>query len=246
MLKAARRIVREVIEAIRRRLEDDIRRSLLGKLNRFRHSPLKVAQNLDWRGTLRCNLKHYDPNRKQIILQTVKFFSRLERRLPWHVILCIDQSGSMAGSVIHSAVMGGILAGLPSLQVSFVVFDTSVVDLTDHADDPVELLMSVHLGGGTNIGRAIGYCQTLVQNPLRTLLILISDFAEGASSSELLARCRQLHESGVTLLGLASLEDTHATAFYDVRMAEQLATNGMEIAALTPKRLAEWLAKKIV
>ena len=246
VLKAARRIVREVIEDIRRRLEDDIRRSLLGKLNRFRHSPLKVAQNLDWRGTLRCNLKHYDPNRKQIILQTVKFFSRLERRLPWHVILCIDQSGSMAGSVIHSAVMGGILAGLPSLQVSFVVFDTSVVDLTDHADDPVELLMSVQLGGGTNIGRAIGYCQTLVQNSLRTLLILISDFAEGASSSELLARCRQLHESGVTLLGLASLEDTHATAFYDVRIAEQLATNGMEIAALTPKRLAEWLAKKIV
>lgn len=245
VLQAARRIVREVVEDIRRRLENDIRQSLLGRLNRFQHSPLKVAQNLDWRGTLRHNLKHYDRDRSQIVVQTVKFFSRIERRLPWHVILCIDQSGSMADSVIHSAVMGGILAGLPSLQVSFVVFDTSVVDLTDHADDPVELLMSVQLGGGTNIGQAIGYCQTLVHNPLRTVLVLISDFAEGASPQILLTRCQQLHEAGVTLLGLASLEDSQAAAFYDVGMAEQLAARGMEIAALTPRRLAEWLAQKI-
>ena len=245
VLQAARRIVRAVVEDIRNRLENDIRRSLRGKLNRFRHSPLKVAQNLDWRGTLRRNLKHYDRDREQLVIQTVKFFSRIERRLPWHVILCIDQSGSMADSVIHSAVMGGILAGLPSLQVSFVVFDTSVVDLTDHADDPVELLMSVQLGGGTNIGQAIAYCQTRVHNPLRTVLVLISDFAEGASPRELLARCHQLHESGVTLLGLASLDDSQANAFYDVGMAEQLAANGMEIAALTPRRLAEWLAQKI-
>ncbi|MBE7382786.1 MAG: VWA domain-containing protein [Leptolyngbya sp. SIO1E4] len=245
VLQAARRIVRAVVEDIRNRLENDIRRSLRGKLNRFRHSPLKVAQNLDWRGTLRRNLKHYDRDREQLVIQTVKFFSRVERRLPWHVILCIDQSGSMADSVIHSAVMGGILAGLPSLQVSFVVFDTSVVDLTDHADDPVELLMSVQLGGGTNIGQAIAYCQTRVHNPLRTVLVLISDFAEGASPRELLARCHQLHESGVTLLGLASLDDSQANAFYDVGMAEQLAANGMEIAALTPRRLAEWLAQKI-
>ncbi|MEM8544002.1 MAG: VWA domain-containing protein [Cyanobacteria bacterium P01_H01_bin.119] len=245
VLQAARRIVREVVEDIRRRLENDIRRSLLGKLNRFQHSPLKVAQNLDWRGTLRQNLKHYDRDRQQIVIQSVKFFSRIERRLPWHVILCIDQSGSMADSVIHSAVMGGILAGLPSLKVSFVVFDTSVVDLTDQADDPVELLMSVQLGGGTNIGQALAYCQTLVQNPRRTALILISDFAEGASPHILLACCRQLHESGVTLLGLASLEDQQATAYYDVGMAEQLTAHGMEIAALTPRRLAEWLAQKM-
>ncbi|MBE9140261.1 VWA domain-containing protein [Nodosilinea sp. LEGE 07088] len=245
VLDAARRIVREVVEAIRQRLETDIRRSLIGKLNRFRHSPLKVAQNLDWRGTLRQNLKHYDRDRRRLIVQTVRFFSRVERRLPWHVILCIDQSGSMANSVIHSAVMGGILAGLPSLKVSFVVFDTSVVDLTEHADDPVELLMSVQLGGGTNIGQALSYCQSLVHNPLRTVLVLISDFAEGASPQVLLTCCDQLCESGVTLLGLASLEDQQATAYYDVGMAEQLATHGMEIAALTPRRLAEWLAQKI-
>lgn len=245
VLQAARRIVREVVEDIRRRLENDIRRSLLGKLNRFQHSPLKVAQNLDWRGTLRQNLKHYDRDRQQIVVQSVKFFSRVERRLPWHIILCIDQSGSMADSVIHSAVMGGILAGLPALKVSFVVFDTAVVELTDHAADPVELLMSVQLGGGTNIGQALAYCQTLVQNPQRTALILISDFAEGASPHTLLTCCRRLHESGVTLLGLASLADQQATAYYDVDMAEQLAAHGMEIAALTPRRLATWLAQQI-
>lgn len=244
VLRTARRIVREVVEDIRRRLENDIRRTLLGKLNRFQHSPLPVAQNFDWRGTVRHNLKHYDPEQRQLLIQTVKFFSRIERRLPWHIILCIDQSGSMANSVIHSAVMGGILAGLPSLQVSFVVFDTAVVDLSDRVDDPVETLMSVQLGGGTDIGRAMAYCQTLVQNPIRTVLILVSDFAEGASPRRLLALCRQLNESGVTLLGLAAL-DEGAAADYDVGMAEQLAVNGMEIAALTPRKLAEWLVQKI-
>lgn len=245
VLQAARRIVREVVADLRQRLENDIRRSLLGRLNRSQHSPLKVAQNLDWRGTVRQNLQHYDRDRRQLIIQSVKFFSRVERRLPWHVILCIDQSGSMADSVIHSAVLGGILAGLPTLKVSFVVFDTAVVDLTDQAADPVALLMGVQLGGGTNIGQALAYCQTLVHNPQRTALILISDFAEGGSPQLLLTRCCQLHEAGVTLLGLASLTDQQATAYYDVGMAEQLAAHGMEIAALTPRRLAAWLAQKI-
>jgi Mg-chelatase subunit ChlD len=244
VLQLARRIVREVVEDIRRRLEQEIRRHLLGKLNRFQRSPLQVAQNFDWRGTLRQNLKYYDPERQRLILHSLRFFSRLERRLPWHVILCIDQSGSMADSVIHSAVMGGILAALPSLKVSFVIFDTSVVDLTDHIDDPVELLMSVQLGGGTNIGQALAYCEGLVQNPHRTLLVLISDFCEGGSPRQLLTICGRLREAGVRLLGLASL-DEKASAYYDVGMAERLAAQGMDIAALTPRSFAEWLAKII-
>lgn len=244
VLNAARKIIREVVEEIKRKIEPEVRQTLFGKLNRFRHSPLKVAANFDWRATIRRNLKHYDPDREKIIAQNLLFFSRTERRLPWDIILCIDESGSMADSVIHSAVMAGILAGLPSLRVSLVVFDTSVVDLTKYVDDPVEILMSVQLGGGTNIGLAMQYCEQLITNPKRTVFVLVSDFMEGASPSAMLGACERMNEAGATLLGLAALDET-AHPIYDRNTAEQLAARGMEIAALTPKKLAQWLAKKI-
>ncbi len=244
VLNTARRIIRQVIEEIKRKLEPEVRRALAGRLNRFRHSPQKAAQNFDWRDTIRKNLKHYDPERGKIILQEPRFFARNTRLLPWQVILCVDQSGSMASSVIHSAVMTGILAGLPLVRVKLVVFDTAVVDLSEHVDDPVEVLMSVQLGGGTDIGQALHYCEGLVENPHRTVLALVSDFCEGGPPGEMLGACRRLREAGVKLLGLASLDDT-ATAIYDHAMAEQLAETGMEIAALTPKHFAEWLAKVI-
>jgi Mg-chelatase subunit ChlD len=244
VLQTARRIIRQVVEEIKRRLETEIRRALSGRLNRFRHSPQKAAQNFDWRGTIRRNLKYYDAKRRQIVLQDPQFFARNTRLLPWQVILCVDQSGSMADSVIHSAVMAGILAGLPMVRVKLVVFDTSVVDLSDRVDDPVEVLMSVQLGGGTNIGQALNYCETLVENPHRTILALVSDFCEGGSTDVMFAACRRLREAGVKLLGLASL-DQSASPIYDHNIADLLADVGMEIAALTPKHFAEWLAKVI-
>jgi Mg-chelatase subunit ChlD len=244
VLQTARRIIRVVVEEIKRKLEAEVRRALTGRLNRFRHSPQKAAQNFDWRGTIRRNLKYYDSRRRRIVLQEPRFFARNTRLLPWHVILCVDQSGSMANSVIHSAVMAGILAALPLIRVKIVVFDTSVVDLSEHADDPVEILMCVQLGGGTNIGQALGYCETLIENPHRTVLALVSDFCEGASPGEMLGACRRLAESGVKLIGLASLDET-AAPIYDRNMAERLAETGMDIAALTPAHFAQWLAKVV-
>jgi Mg-chelatase subunit ChlD len=244
VLNEARRVIRSVVEEIKQRLITEVRRAFSGSRNRFQHSNLKMAQNLDWRGTIRKNLKNFDTERKQIVVEQVLFFSRIQRRLPWRIILCVDQSGSMASSVIYSAVMAGILNGLPLIDVKLVVFDTSVVDLSSQIDDPVELLMSVQLGGGTNIGQAMQYCEQLVEDPHRTIVVLISDFCEGASPRPLISSCQRLREGGVKLLGLAAL-DENANAGYDVEMAEMLAAIGMDIAALTPKHFAEWLAKKI-
>jgi Mg-chelatase subunit ChlD len=242
VLVEARRIIRHVVEELKQKFATDVRRALTGKVNRFRRSPVKIAQNFDWRGTLRKNLKNYDTRRQRLMVDQILFFSRIQRRLPWQVILCIDQSGSMASSVIHSAVMAGILAGLPMLKVSLVVFDTAVVDLTGYIDDPVETLMNVQLGGGTDIGQAMTYCERLVENPRRSVIVLVSDFCEGAPPRNLLGSCRRLREAGVKLLGLAAL-DQDANPTYDLKMAERLAATGMDIAALTPKQLAEWLAK---
>lgn len=244
VLHTARRIIRQVVEEIKRKIEAEVRRALSGRLNRFRHSPWKVAQNFDWRGTIRRNLKHYDVLTHRLVLQEPRFFAHNTTMIPWQVILCVDESGSMANSVIHSAVMAGILAGLPLLRVKLIVFDTAVVDLSHHVEDPVEVLMSVQLGGGTNIGQALTYCESLVENPHRTVLVLISDFCEGASPAVMFNTCRRLREGGVKLIGLASLDET-ASPIYDHQMAQWLAENGMEIAAVTPKYFAEWLAKVI-
>jgi Mg-chelatase subunit ChlD len=242
VLAEARRLIARVIEEIKRKLEQEIKNALAGKLNRFRHSLHKVARNFDARDTLRRNLKHWDPERKKLLVEEPRFFNRVKRHMPWEVVLCVDQSGSMANSVIHSAVMAGILAGLPMVRVRLVVFDTSIVDLSEHVSDPVEVLMSVQLGGGTNIGQAVNYCETLVSQPRRTVLVLVTDFCEGADPRVLLSAVKRLREAGVKLLGLAAL-DQSANPFYDVQMAERLAGLGMEIAALTPTELAHWLAE---
>lgn len=244
VLHLARRIVKQVVDEIRRKLESEVRQALAGRLNRFRHSPMAIAQNFDALGTVRKNLKHYDRQRRQIVIEQLRFFERNTRRLPWDIILCVDQSGSMADSVIHSAVMAGILAALPAFRVKIVVFDTNVVDLSEHADDPVETLMRVQLGGGTDIGKAVRYCTQLVENPHRTVLVLVTDFCEGAPPGELVRAVKKLAEARVKLLGLASL-DVEANPVYDRAMAERLAACGMEIAALTPQRLAHWLVKVI-
>ena len=244
VLHMAKRIVRQVVEELRRKLESEVRQALAGRLNRHRHSPMAIAQNFDAMGTVRRNLKHYDAERKRLVVEQLRFFERNTRRLPWDIVLCIDQSGSMADAVIHSAVMAGILAGLPAFRVKLVVFDTSIVDLSDHVDDPVEVLMKVQLGGGTDIAQAVRYCSQRIENPHRTVFILISDFCEGGSPSELIREVRKLAEARVKMIGLASL-DGEANPYYDRQMAQRLAGSGMEIAALTPQRLAQWLARVV-
>ncbi|MGI9332103.1 MAG: VWA domain-containing protein [Gammaproteobacteria bacterium] len=236
-----REVARRIVEEIVRRLKPRVSRALAGAPNRFRRSQFKAVQNFDWRATIRDNLEHYDPQRQVIIARRLHFYSRMRRRLPWTVVLCVDQSASMVDSVIHSAVMAAILSGLPSLKIHLVLFDTSVVDLSEQLDDPVDVLMSVQLGGGTDIGKAMSYCEQLVTQPTRTVCVLISDFEEGAPVARLLGAVRRMHESRITLLGLAALDD-EAAPDYDRATAEQLTRCGMQIAALTPDRFADWLA----
>ena len=239
-----RAIARKVVDDIMQRLRFSVERTLSGRRNRFETSSHKVMRNFDWRGTIRLNLKTYDAANRRMLLDRLRFFSRTRRRLPWTVILCIDQSGSMAGSLIHSAVMAAIIAGLPSLRLHLIVFDTAVVDLTDHVADPVDVLLSVRLGGGTDIGSAIAYCEQLIVNPTRTILVLVTDFCEGASPMRLVRSVARLSEARVKLLGLAALDEAAAPCF-DRGLAGQLAEHGMHIGAMTPLRFAEWLADVI-
>ncbi len=235
-----REVARKVVEEIIRRLKPRVMRALSGRPNRFQRSQMKSMANFDWRATIRDNLKNYDPVRQRIIADRLRFFGRTRRRLPWTVILCVDQSGSMAGSVIYAAVMAAILTSLPAVDVKLVVFDTSVVDLSSEAGDAVSVLMSVQLGGGTDIGKAVAYCETLVRQPSRTIFVLVSDFCEGGPLAPLLSTVKRMAGARVTMLGLASLEDGGQPE-YDRATAALLAARGMQIAALTPDRFADWL-----
>lgn len=244
VLNQVRKVVRRVTDDLRRTLERDVGHAFAGRLNRFRRSRLRLAHNLDWRSTVRENLRHWDSARHRLAVEEVRFFSRIGRRIPWTVALVVDQSASMTASLIHAAVLASIFASLPAVEVKLVVFDTSFVDLSAEVTDPVALLLAVQLGGGTDIGQALAYTETLLTDPRRSIVVLLSDFEEGASPRRLLACVERLREAGAHLLGLAAL-DGRADPRFDRRMAERLSAHGMEIAALGPSALARWVAEKV-
>jgi Mg-chelatase subunit ChlD len=245
VLAAARKLVAEVVRRIMEKLQTQVRQAFNGSRDRRRRSRMKVARNFDFKQTLAANLHRWNPERGKLYVERPIFISRTRRHVePWDIVLLIDQSGSMVDSVIHSAVMAACLWQLPGMRTRLVAFDTAVVDLTADVSDPVELLMKVQLGGGTDIAKAVGYAQSLVSNPARSIVVLVSDFYEGGSAYDLVRRVKALTESGVKVLGLAAL-DSQATPAYDREMAARLVNVGAQIGAMTPGQLAAWLAEKV-
>ena len=238
-----RMLIARIVTDILQRLRRPMTTALTGARQRHRRSPHASARNFDWRRTIAANLGNTDPATGRMLVEDVRFMSRQRRRnVAWDVIILVDQSASMASSLLHSAVMASILASLPGLSVRLILFDTSVVDVSHLADDPVEVLMTCQLGGGTDIANAVGYAAAQVTQPTRTVLALVSDFEEGGSVSALVARVRELAGSGVTMLGLASLTDDGAP-WFDRAVADRLVDAGMRVAAMTPDRFAQWLAQ---
>ncbi len=245
VLQMAREIVRKVAEEIARRLEQEVRVSFFGQINRNASSPVKSARNLDMKKTIRMNLKNFDQENQQLVLKNVYFNSRMKKYNQWRVIICVDESGSMLDSVIHSAIMAGIFAKLPMLDTKLVIFDTNVVDLSGYVDDPVETLMSVQLGGGTNIAGALSYCEGLIDFPFRAMVVLVTDLYEGGGYQRLYSTCKGIIESGARLVVLTAL-DMDANPNYDRNAATVLADMGAFVGAMTPEELAGWMGKIIV
>jgi Mg-chelatase subunit ChlD len=245
VLAMARQLVRRVIEQLLESLARPVRQVFLGAADRRTRSFQKVAKNFDPRATVRRNLSTFDPRQQRLFIRTPYFISRVRRQCDrWQVIVVVDQSGSMVDSVIYSAITASIFFGIKSLKPHLVAFDTNVVDLTADCHDPVETLMKVQLGGGTDIGNALTYAAGLVENPRRTIVVLVTDFFEGADTSRLFATTKRLVESGVNLLGLAAL-DARAEPNYDRQVAQTMADLGAHVGAMTPGELAEWVAKRV-
>ncbi|WP_240418307.1 VWA domain-containing protein [Paenibacillus periandrae] len=237
--ETARQLVRAVVEEIVKRLSSNMQRAVTGALNRRQHSPLPSFTGLDWNRTIRANLKHYDQERKLLIPQKVYFFDRARKSKEWTVILDIDQSGSMANSVIYASIIGSIFASMPALDTCVVAFDTEVVDLSEQcAEDPVDMLFGIQLGGGTDINKSVAYCEQFITEPKKTLFILVTDLYEGGNRSELLRRLDDLQQAGVKTICLLALSD-EGTPSYDETVAKKLSQFGIPCFGCSPDRLPE-------
>ena len=244
VLEEARKIVRKVVEELQRKMESQVSAAVMGKRDRTRSTPYKCSKNFDFKKTIRKNLKHYDNEKRQMLVEKVYFNRNLRRYNPWHVIICVDESGSMMENVIHSAVMAGIFAKLPVLSTKLVIFDTNVVDLSGYIDDPVEALMTIQLGGGTDIGKALAYCETLITNPQRTILVLVSDLCDGGGYRTMYSHTHSIIEAGAKLICLTAL-DSECAGMYDRSAAKRMTALGASVAALTPAKLADWIGDVI-
>ncbi len=240
----ARLVVRKVVDELMKKLEEPMRSAVAGALDRSQRNRRPRHAEIDWNRTIRANLRHWQPEYKTIVPETLIGYGRKARRPQREVILCIDQSGSMANSVVYSSIFGAVMASLPAVATKLVVFDTAVVDLTEKLDGPVDVLFGVQLGGGTDINGAVGYCQGLISEPRNSILVLISDLYEGGVESGLLRRANELVEAGVQFITLLALSDEGAPA-YDAELAAKLAALGVPSFACTPDAFPQLMAAAI-
>ncbi|HEV8000333.1 MAG TPA: VWA domain-containing protein, partial [Planctomycetaceae bacterium] len=241
--ETARHVVRKVVEELEGRLRNPLVQAVRGALNKASRTSRPKSGEIDWARTIQKNLKNYIPEKRTIIAERLVGYGRKRSSLR-DIILCVDQSGSMASSVVYSSICGAVLASLRAVSTRLVVFDTSVVDLTEHLQDPVDVLFGTQLGGGTDINGAVGYCQTLIKRPNETIFVLISDLIEGGVAEQLLRRTAAIVQSGVTMVCLLALSDQGAPC-YDERLAAQMSALGSPAFACTPELFPSLMAAAI-
>jgi Mg-chelatase subunit ChlD len=242
--ETARMVVRKVVDELLRKLEEPLRSAVTGALNRAVRNRRPRLAEIDWNRTIRANLRHYQPEHRTIVPETLIGYGRKARRSQRDIILCIDQSGSMAASVVYSSIFGAVMASLPAVTTKLVVFDTAIVDLTEKLDDPVDVLFGTQLGGGTDINGAVAYCQSIIREPRNTILVLISDLYEGGVENNLLRRAAELVAGGVQFITLLALSDEGRPS-YDEALAAKLAALGVPSFACTPDLFPPLMAAAI-
>lgn len=240
----AREFIQKIVDDINRRLADNLRRSVTSALNRKEHSPIPSASALDYKLTIRRNLKNYNPEIKTILPEKFYFFERASKSASRTIILDIDQSGSMGESAIYSSVMGCILASIRSLKTHVIAFDTSVNDLTDMCSDPVDLLYGIQLGGGTDIEKSVAYCSGLVTEPAKTTMFIVTDLYEGGNRNGLIRRISELKSSGVNIIVLLAISD-RGKPCYDENLAQKIAGFDIPCFACPPEKLPDLLERAL-
>jgi Mg-chelatase subunit ChlD len=241
--ETARMVVRKVVNELMRRLESKTVETLRGALNRHQRTRRPRQSDIDWPRTIGANLRHYQADYHTIVPETlVGYARRTKTRADLdHVMLCVDQSGSMASSVVYASIFAAVLASLPVLSTQLICFDTAIIDLTEQLADPVEVLFGIQLGGGTDINSALAYCEQKVEYPSKTHLILISDLYEGGDAKAMLGRVAALKQSGVNVIVLLALSDDGKPG-YDTNHAGLIAAMDCPVFACTPDQFPDLMA----
>lgn len=240
---AARELVGRVVEEVRKRLESRFSQAIRGSINRNQHSPFRAMANLDWTRTIRRNLKNYNSTIKTIVPEEISFFERRRRQNDWNVIIAMDQSGSMATSLIYGGIMGAILASIPAVETHVIAFNhEDVVDLTEMCQDPVDLLFGIQLGGAEDYWKATCYCERFMHTPAKTLYIVIGDLHDTSpNEARFVKKMEQLLEGGLKAVTLLAISD-HGTPAFNEPLAQKLAKLGMPCFGCVPDRLPDLLA----
>ena len=241
--ETAREVVRKVVEELEKKLRYPLQQAIKGSLNRAIRNRRPKFKEINWLYTLKINLKHYQPELKAVIPEQLIGYGRKGQQLK-EVILLLDQSGSMATSVVYTGILASVMASLRSLKTRLIVFDTSVADLTAELEDPVDLLFATQLGGGTDINKALAYVEPYIERPLDTILVLISDLYEGGNEREMLRRVSQIIASGVNFISLLALSDEGAPG-YDREIAAAFAAMNIPAFACTPDKFSDLMASAI-
>lgn len=243
--ETARMVVRKLVEELEKKLAGPLRQAVLGSLNRAVRNRRPRHADIDWNRTIRANLKNYQPEYKTIIPETRIGYGRKKTSSSLRdIILCVDQSGSMASSVVYASICAAVLASISAVRTSLVIFDTHIVDLTPELQDPVEVLFGTQLGGGNDIELALAYCQGLVRTPQDTILVLVSDLFEEENRLKILRRAASLVNSGVQVITLLALSDQGRPS-YDHRIAAEFTALGIPCFACTPDQFPDLMAAAI-
>jgi len=242
-IDTARMVIRKVVDELMERLERKTAEAVRGALNRSQRTTRPRFTDIDWPRTISANLRHYQPDYQTIVPERLIGFLRQQRRITDldEVVLCVDQSGSMATSVVYSSIFAAVMASIPAVKTRLVCFDTAIVDLTEDLADPVQVLFGVQLGGGTDINRAVAYCEERIERPSKTHLVLITDLYEGGNAQGLLARLATLKDSGVNVIVLLALTDTGQPS-YDANLSGKVAALGVPVFACTPDQFPDLMA----
>lgn len=241
--ETARLVVRKVVDDLLKKLRSPMQQAITGSLNRAQRNPRPRHNEIDWPRTIRANLRHYQPDYRTIIPERRLGYGR-KRSAIKEIVLCVDQSGSMATSVVYASIFAAVMASLPAVKTQLIVFDTTVADLTEKLADPVDVLFGTQLGGGTDIGQALAYCQSTIRQPQEAICILISDLYEGGNPQVLLRRMAGLVASGVQVITLLALNDEGAPAF-DPDNAAAFSALGAPAFACTPDQFPDLMAAAI-
>ena len=239
----ARMVVGKLVKQIEQKLKNPMREAITGSIHRAKRNRRPTLKEIDWNKTIRLNMKHYQQDLKTIIPENLIGYGRRGQALK-KVILLVDQSGSMASSVVYASILAAVMASLKSLKTHLVVFDTAVVDLTPQLADPVSVLFGTQLGGGTDICQALQFVQPMIERPADTILVLISDLFEGGNKSELLKTAASIQRSGTQFITLLALSD-QGKPVYDRSIAESFAALQIPTFASSPEKFPDLMAAAI-